>query len=65
MINVGDILSTHGGVQHRGDIMSTVEDVQYHEDIMIPVGDVMSTVGGHHDTCRSTVRGVQYRTVID
>ena len=25
MINVGDILSTVGGVQYRGDIMSTVE----------------------------------------
>ena len=24
MINVGDILSTVGGVQYRGDIMSTV-----------------------------------------
>ena len=51
MINVEDILITHGGVQYRGGIMST-GDVQYHGDIMIHVGNIMSTVGGHHDTCR-------------
>ena len=42
MINVGDILSTVGGVQYRGDILSTMGV------ILSTVGDVQYC-GGYHD----------------
>ena len=45
MINVGDILSTVGGVQYRGGIS------------WVPWGGILSTVGG----ILSTVGDVQYR----
>ena len=51
MINVGDILSTVGGVQYRGGYHPL--KFEYLGDIMIHVGDIMSTVGG-----------VQYRGVL-
>ena len=56
MINVGDILSTHRGVQYCGGYheyrWGGGGGFQYHGHIMIHVGDIMCRVGGHHDTCR-------------
>ena len=46
MINVGDILSTVGGVQYRGGIMSTVGGyLEYRGGCSVPWGDIMMHVG--------------------
>ena len=46
MINVGDILSTVGGVQYRGGYHEYRGGVQYRGGYHDARGDIMSTVGG-------------------
>ena len=58
MINVGDILSTVGGVQYRGGYHEYCGGyLEYRGGCSVPWGDIMMHVGD----IMSTVEGVQYR----